>query len=509
MASLAIALTAPAATFGFDEPTPHERGSGGVGDALLVQFRGSVSEADAAALFARTGVSEIGRFDELRLRVVSVPAANREHARVQLKADARVSSVENDAIASKSVNPTDPSWDRQWGPRRIRAPEAWEQTRGTASTVIAIVDTGVDSSQPDVRGRVLSGWDFQNNDSNPYDDDGHGTAVATTAAGAGNDGVGIAGMCWRCRILPVKVLNGSGHGTHSNIAAGIVWATNHGADVINLSIAGLSSTTALEAAVGYAVRKGVVVVAAAGNDGTYRRTYPAAYPGVISVAASNIADVLYPWSNRGTWVTLSAPGCAYAGQPRARWGWLCGTSLATPVVAGTVGLMKSLAPGLTRSRVTSILTVNSQNVRTPVGHGRIDAARAIRSVMATYPGPTPTPTPTPRPTNRPPPTPTPRPTPEPTHRRASHEWTGELNASNRWDRDAFALRGAVDLRVRWSTDTTLTLYVVNGQGTIVVQKTGTGLIQVEKQLPAGTYEVTVAEDGAATVRYDVRIEYDS
>ena len=108
--------------------------------------------------------------------------------------------------------------------RQSPLPEAWQHTRGETSTVIAIVDTGVDPNQPDLRGRFVKGWDFHNDDANPYDDDGHGTAVATTAAAAGNDRVGIAGACWRCKIMPVKVLNGNGHGTQSNLAAGIVWA---------------------------------------------------------------------------------------------------------------------------------------------------------------------------------------------------------------------------------------------------------------------------------------------
>ena len=170
-------------------------------------------------------------------RVVSVSVLRRWSAIRALNADPRVVSVELDATASVAVEPNDPSWGKQWGPRRVRAPQAWSMSTGSRETIIAIVDTGVDETQPDLRGRVMRGWDFHNNDARPRDDNGHGTAVAGVAAAAGNDRVGIAGMCWRCRIMPVKVLNANGSGSHSNIAAGIIWAADHGADVINLSLA--------------------------------------------------------------------------------------------------------------------------------------------------------------------------------------------------------------------------------------------------------------------------------
>jgi subtilisin family serine protease len=511
---VAAPFAAPSAASADD--TPRERGSGSVADALLVQFRGATTSSGVAELMARAGVHEIGRFDEGNVVVASVASQQRAAARSTLLADSRVVSVENDGVASKSVAPTDPGWDRQWGPRKVRAPEAWDITRGSPSTVIAIVDTGVDANQADLRGRVLRGWDFQNNDGNAYDDDGHGTAVATTAAAAGNDRVGMAGMCWRCMILPVKVLNSTGHGTHSNIAAGIVWATNHGADVINLSIAGLSSTSVLQSAVAYAIRRGVVVVAAAGNEGSSHRTYPAAYPSVISVAATNGIDALYPWSNRGSWVTMSAPGCSYSGRPGGGYGWLCGTSLATPVVAGAVALMRSVSPGATRARVASLVAGTSQRTRAQVGRGRLDAARAVRALAGsnTTADPTPTPKPTPRPTPKPTPKATPRPTPKPTPKPTptpdtkTVEWRGDLSSANRWDRQTFSLRGVVDLRLNWSGTEDLAVYIQNEAGRVVLEKSGSRTFATSVRLAAGRYTVTVAETGADRVSYTLRITYE-
>ncbi|MGZ8313135.1 MAG: S8 family serine peptidase, partial [Allosphingosinicella sp.] len=328
------------------------------------------------------GASQIGSLSALSVRVVDVPLMRRWSAMRSLAADPRGESVEADAVANTTVEPNDPSWGRQWGPRKVRAPKAWSATTGARETIIAIVDTGVDADQPDLRGRVMQGWDFQNNDKKPRDDNGHGTAVAGVAAAAGNDRIGIAGFCWNCRILPVKVLNANGSGSHSNIAAGIVWAAQQGADVINLSLASANNTNVMADAVAYARRKGAVVVAAAGNEGSPRKFYPAAYPGVISVAATNGRDRLYSWSNRGTWIKLAAPGCAYTTKRGRNWSWWCGTSFASPAVAGTVALMHSLAPKLSRSRLERMVLGNTDpGSALRMMSGRLDTYRAVQSAQ--------------------------------------------------------------------------------------------------------------------------------
>jgi subtilisin family serine protease len=482
-----VPLAIPGAVVADD--TPRERGSGVVADALLVQLRQQMPDLDVAGMISQAGGVEIGRFDEARLRVVSAPASKRAATKAALIADPRVQGVEDDAEISTAVTPSDPMWSRQWGPRKVRAPEAWDKSRGSGSTVIAIVDTGVDPNHPDLRGRVLRGYDFHNNDANPYDDDGHGTAVATTAAAAGNDGRGVAGMCWRCLVLPVKVLNGNGHGTHSNIAAGIVYATNRGADVINLSIAGLGSTTALGAAINYATRRGVVVVAAAGNAGTSRKTYPAAYDSVVAVAATDGLDRLYTWSNRGSWVTMSAPGCAYSGKPGGGYWSLCGTSMATPMVAGTAALMKSAAPGMARARLVSLLTGTAQRLRSPVGRGRLDAARAMRAVAGGGSGNS-----------------EPEPAPDPTPATVTRAWSGTLDADDQWDRNDFELRGDTHVRVRWSGDSGLEMWLSNSSGRTVLHRKGGATLIAEDRLPAGRYTMTLALTQRARVAYDIRIE---
>ena len=375
--AIAAMLGIPAVTSA-GSPQPDPVGAGAATNSWMVTFRTNVNHVDATMAVDTAGAKEVGDLADINTQVLSLPTGQEQQVLGKLAKDPRVASIEKDGTYQATIIPSDPHWTQGWGPRLIHAPAAWNMTTGTSSTIIAVVDTGVDRTQPDLRGRVLKGWNFVGNNGNPRDDNGHGTAVAGVAAAAANNGVGIAGMCWRCEILPVKVLNASGSGSRSNIAAGIIWATKHGADVINMSLAGATPSKVIADAVTYARNHGVVVVAAAGNEGSSRRFYPAADPGVISVGATDGYDRLYNWSNRGSWVKLTAPGCAYTGKPGPAWTWWCGTSFATPVVAGIAALIKSLTPSLTRAQIERTLLNASVNVR-GVSDGRIDAAKAVRA----------------------------------------------------------------------------------------------------------------------------------
>ena len=229
---------------------------------------------------------------------------------------------------------------------RADLPLAWEVTKGAPGVVVAVVDTGVEADHPALRGRVLPGHDFVNGDDDASDDNGHGTAVAGIVASA-EVVPGIAGACTECRILPVKVLGADGTGSWGTIAAGVVWAVDHGAQVVNLSIGAPRAPDAIGGAVAYAISKGVIVVAAAGNAGIDQSFYPAAYPGVVSVAGVDDANARYPWSNFGPWVTLTAPGCLGTTWIGAQYRTdFCGTSAAAPFVAGIAGLARAFRPDL-------------------------------------------------------------------------------------------------------------------------------------------------------------------
>ena len=327
-------------------------------------------------------VADAHSVPELATTTIDVPKSQAAQALSELRSTDGVGSARIDGrVAAVGITPNDPLWSNQGTLRSIGVPEAWTASTGASSAVIAVIDTGVDPTS-DLGGRLMAGYDFVNTDADPADDNGHGSDVASVIAAGGNDSLTMAGVCWSCRILPVKVLDGAGSGYMSDVASGIVWATNHGATIINLSLGSPQSDPSVSAAVTYAVNHDVVVVAAAGNDGTTNRSYPGADVGVLSVAASDPSNALYSWSQRGSsWVDVAAPGCNVAdggGMP----GTFCGTSSATPVVAGTVGLLRSINSAASQTAVVNAVMSTAVPLSTAgqVASGRIDAAAAATSI---------------------------------------------------------------------------------------------------------------------------------
>ena len=297
--------------------------------------------------------------------------------------------------ASDSVQdvPTDPLCGMQWGASLTRAPTAWAVTKGSPSVVVAVLDTGVDASQPDLQGAFVPGYDFVNHDANPSDDHGHGTGTAGIVAARAGNGLGGAGFCPRCSIMPVKVVGADGTATEADVAPGITWAADHGANVINLSLGGTYSSTVADA-IAYATRKGVLVVAAAGNNGNSSAFYPAADPGVLGVAATQPDDHLYSWSNFGAWVPVAAPGCDLTTTRNAGYAEVCGTSASTPVVSGLAALAMSFSPTSSAAAVTQAIASSAHAVQ-GVSAGRVDVAGTLAALGATFlPAPPPAPAPT-------------------------------------------------------------------------------------------------------------------
>jgi subtilisin family serine protease len=345
--------------------------------SLLVSGPAAVPAELTEELEPEIDVESSASLPRLDTTVVEVAADDAAEAIDRLDDIAGVNDVIVDPVLTAQVVPNDPNWISQWGVRSVRGDLAWDQTTGSADVLIAVIDTGVDRVA-DLGGRVRAGKDYVNNDLDPSDDNGHGTDVATIAAGTGDDNTGVAGLCWRCQLLPVKVLDASGSGFTSDIAAGIVWATDQGADVINLSLGGPTNSAALTDAIDYAVGQGAVVVAAAGNDGSTSRTYPGATANAIGVAAIDSNDAKYSWSNSGTtWVDVAARGCNPAtgsGAMRV----FCGTSSATPVVAGLAGLIRSEHPSLGSHDVRAALESGAVvKAGGPSAHGKVDGPRSL------------------------------------------------------------------------------------------------------------------------------------
>jgi hypothetical protein len=191
-----------------------------------------------------------------------------------------------------------------------------------------------------------------------------------------NNATGVAGTCWRCRVMPLKVLDGNGAGQASVVAEAIVYATDHGADVINLSLGGTTRDPAMEAAVAYASNRGVLIVAAAGNAGNTTKIYPAAFDDVVGVASSMQDDSRYPFSSHGPWVSVAAPGCITTTVSLA-YGEFCGTSASSPLVAGIAGLVRSVRPDLPAADIRRAIEEGAVPVGSWVEHGRIDAANSV------------------------------------------------------------------------------------------------------------------------------------
>lgn len=352
-------------------------------NTLIVRFGQNVSSAKATQLLSSLHVTTVEQIPVLHVRVIFVPTARKPAVTAALHGSPLVAGTFKDAILhTMGVITDDVFFNQQWGLQLADFTTAWEDTHGSP-IVVAVVDTGVDASQSDLAGAVLPGIDLVNGDNDASDDNGHGTAVAGVIAARADNGVGGAGACWTCKILPIKVMGANGTGDLATVAVGITKAADMGARVINLSLGGPVGLDVLQQAITYANSKGAVVVAAAGNNGASAPFYPADYPNAISVAGTDQGDHLYSWSQHGSWVDVSAPGCNVAPVLAGGYGSFCGTSSATPLVSGLAALELSVQPSATPAAVATAVEQSVQKISADVNYGRIDAARTLSALGAT------------------------------------------------------------------------------------------------------------------------------
>jgi len=448
----------------------------------------AASQASAANLlvkFKAGAPANAKRIPKIGVTVLSVPSDRAAAVLDSLRQDPRVAFAERDTTLRAAATPNDYWWPSQWSPPKVNAPSAWDLTTGSAGTVIAVLDSGIDFSQPDLQGATVAGRDVVNSDDDPSDDYGHGTQVAGVAGARSNNLIGVAGLCWRCSIMPVKVLGATGTGSVSNVAAGIVWATDHGARVINLSLGSTTSSSTLAEAAQYAYERGVVLVAAAGNSSSSTLTYPAALPTVIGVAGSDGADQLTGTSNFGSWVDVAAPGCNFTTGLSSWYGTFCGTSSAAPVVSGVAGLALSLAPDASNRRVEEAIEATA--VPQPyVRYGRIDAAGALKDLGSV-------------PSESPPPTGTAPPPSEPTPVLTTANFSGSL--SPKQASKSFGLtsgNGPLTATLSFTKASALTLSLLAPDGTRLASAKGASGLKLAKEVAAGSYRLLVSGEGAKT-----------
>ena len=266
----------------------------------------------------------------------------------------------------------------------VRLPQAWDVSHGSNGVVIAVVDTGV-TAVGDLSTQLLPGRNVVTGTADARDDSSisHGTLVAGVAAATTNNGIGIAGAAWNTSVLPVKVLDARGAGEDLQVAAGILWAVDHGATVVNLSLGGPGQGQTLCDAVAYAGSHGALVVASAGNSAADTPNYPAACPGVVSVAATDMNGDLAYFSSYGSWVSLTAPGVDVLSTRRDdTFTVASGTSFAAPIVSAVAALVAAQHPDWGPGQVAAQLVSSAQDrgatgVDPYYGHGLLDAFAAL------------------------------------------------------------------------------------------------------------------------------------
>ncbi|MEW6006841.1 MAG: S8 family serine peptidase [bacterium] len=284
----------------------------------------------------------------------------------KLKQNPDVVYAEPNYIRKAYITPNDPKFNDQWSFPKISAPAAWDIEKGTSSVVIAILDTGIDYTHPDLNDKIIGSQSFVPYEKDPMDYHSHGSHVSGIAAGETNNGIGIAGLAWNCKILAIKCLDKYGYGNDADISLAIRYSADNGAKVINMSLGAPQVGNFLKDACDYAYNKNVFIVAAAGNDGTEEKNYPAAYDNVMAVAATDSNDNKAWFSQYGSWVDISAPGVYILStipEEKGTYAYMSGTSMASPFVAGLAGLLFSRYPGATNAFVFSEIRNRSDNIK--------------------------------------------------------------------------------------------------------------------------------------------------
>ena len=345
--------------------------------------------------FRRTAVIELA------------PGADLSQALSDYRANPEVEWAEPARAMQIQGVPNDPSFSSLWGMTKIQAPAAWDLAKGNG-VVVAVVDTGVDHTHPDLTTNIWSnageipgngidddgngyvddvrGWNFVSNTNAPFDGHSHGTHVSGTISAVGNNGIGVIGVAPSAKIMAVKGLGDDGSGYDSDLAQGIIYAADNGADVINMSWGGTGDSPVIEDAIEYAHSLGVVLVAAAGNSAIDASQFlPAKYAAVITVSAFNSADVIAPFSNFGTKIDVAAPGVSILSTvPGGYYSSYNGTSMASPHVAGLAALLLSQHPAYTNEQVRQAIRRTADDVAAPgvdtqAGYGRINAFKALQT----------------------------------------------------------------------------------------------------------------------------------
>ena len=354
------------------------------GRILVAPSAGSSDASFQGAIAAHGGRSK-GRIGNLNVHTIDVPPGAEERVAEALARNPHVKFAEVDRVISPAAIYNDPNYANEWHLAKIGAPTAWDSSTGSG-VIIAILDTGVDGSHPDLAAQMVPGWNFYDNNSNTADVNGHGTAVAGAAAATSNNGIGVASVAGGAKIMPVRVADANAYTYWSTVAQGINWAADRGARVVNLSYVGSSSSSTIISAAQYLRSKGGVFIVAAGNTSAVDNTAPTPYVTVVS--ATDESDAKTSFSTWGSFVDIAAPGINILSTKAGGQYWNCwGTSLAAPVVAGAAALVIAKRPDFTADQIDAILASTATDLGAAgkdiyFGSGRVNAAAAVQAASA-------------------------------------------------------------------------------------------------------------------------------
>lgn len=523
---LAFSSFLPVLASGTDtEPEPLKTVSDDTVDELLINFKKTVEKTRKNDILELEALEVTNEIPQLNTVVVKLPA-NRSAEQMQSlvsKYSGVIEAVEPNYTVSAGLVPNDELYGRM--NLLLTSIEAAWDISYSADVVVAVLDTGVTFSHPDMVGRFAgTGYDFVNNDSDATDDHGHGTQVAGMIGANGNNKKGVAGVNWGVRILPVKVMGSDARGSVDKIANGMYYAMENGARIINLSIGLSTSSATLKKVMDEAYARGVVVVAASGNDSKPSIWYPAGYDTVIAVGSGN-ASGRYDYSNYGSGLTVIAPGGHYSTSASGGYVNCSGTSFAAPVIAGVLSLAMGIYPDMTPDDAMLLISESCKDIGgsgydTTNGWGFIDPELLLKNARTlaslTKPTVTPTPETSPSPTLTPTPTPMPSPTPTPTPTPSNEirVFTGKIGDKN--SPQAYAHKflfnndGVITATATWSGNGQARFLIVDKNQTVLdMSDISSSPASISYTLPSADeyWIVLQAKDQKNTIKYTINASF--